>query len=751
MSIFKKLTFVLIILFSFNINANNSIKIIGNENIDEEVIYSIIKEYSESFNDDNINLIIKKLKNISGIKNIEIKKNLNNIEIYIVENPKIININFIGNERFKKNEFYEILENKFLLDYYDEIKIDQYVSSIEELYLSFGYNKIQIEYNYVPNENPNFVDLNFNLSEGKISKISKILFIGNNNFDANELKSNIKSKEKNLLSFYTNSNFKLYQFNNDKISLINFYNKNGYKNVIINTKSEFINDKNRFNLYFFIDEGEKYFFDNINLNFDHQNLDENTKENLNNILQNYIVNKINDDPIYNNDHIQNIKEKLTNYLFEQGLMFFEIRTLERNKDLNVDVLFDIKSIKPSYVKNINIFGNTRTLDEVIRREITFNEGDPVNSYLIKESNKNIQRLNFFESIDIKQSNINEVTNINVFVKEKPTGDFKIGASFGSLNGTSFLLGLSEKNIGGKGRNVDFVVDTSDANTTYTLNIVEPYVFNKKLSFIYGLDYSERNFNKTSSYNLDKFEAKSGFSYKFTDLITHSIVLKYNYKDYIITNRDTVASSILKSEGGNTEFLLDNKIVYNSLNSFMRPTNGNYLSLGTSLSPSTNSNNGFVKNLLTHRKYNQYKSNVLSIQTRIGNIYSYENKEILNDNKFSLGGRWLRGFDSYGAGPRNSASSYVGGNNLIVSKIDFTRVLIKNSDNPIDFNLFTDIGKIWENKIDPSNSNESIRSSYGYGIKFYTPIGPVGFSWSYPINSESYDNKRMFLFSIGNLN
>ena len=145
------------------------------------------------------------------------------------------------------------------------------------------------------------------------------------------------------------------------------------------------------------------------------------------------------------------------------------------------------------------------------------------------------------------------------------------------------------------------------------------------------------------------------------------------------------------------------------------------------------------------------SNILSIQTKIGNIYSLQNTSIPTDEKFSLGGRWLRGFDIFGAGPRNSRTSYIGGNNLIVSKLDYHRPIFKNSDNPTDLNLFLDAGKVFDNKNTPTNSTESIRSSYGFGIKFYTPIGPIGFSWAYPISSEDYDIERMFIFSIGQLN
>ena len=129
----------------------------------------------------------------------------------------------------------------------------------------------------------------------------------------------------------------------------------------------------------------------------------------------------------------------------------------------------------------------------------------------------------------------------------------------------------------------------------------------------------------------------------------------------------------------------------------------------------------------------------------------QNKNIENDNKFALGGKWLRGFDSLGAGPRNSSTTYIGGNNLFVTKFDLSRPLLsRHSDNPIDLNLFTDVGTIFGNNENPTYSKESIRASYGVGVKFYTPIGPIGLSWSFPIQSETYDIKRSFLFSIGDL-
>ena len=116
----------------------------------------------------------------------------------------------------------------------------------------------------------------------------------------------------------------------------------------------------------------------------------------------------------------------------------------------------------------------------------------------------------------------------------------------------------------------------------------------------------------------------------------------------------------------------------------------------------------------------------------------------------MGGRWLRGFDLYGAGPRKSRTSYIGGKNIFALKLDYSRPLTSSSDSPIYFNVFNDYGAVWDNKTKPTYNDNDLRSSYGFGIKYYSPIGPIGFSWGFPILDKEYDIKRMFLFSIGNI-
>ena len=158
----------------------------------------------------------------------------------------------------------------------------------------------------------------------------------------------------------------------------------------------------------------------------------------------------------------------------------------------------------------------------------------------------------------------------------------------------------------------------------------------------------------------------------------------------------------------------------------------------------------MRSAITIKQYYSLKNSIFSIQTKFGNIFSLNNNDILTDDKFALGGRWLRGFDSFGVGPRNSRTSYVGGNNIAAAKFDYSYEFTKNANFPVYLNLFNDYGYLWDNKTKPTHSNNTLRSSAGFGIKFYSPIGPIGFSWGFPVMDEEYDIKRMFLFSIGNI-
>ena len=600
-------------------------------------------------------------------------------------------------------------------------------------------------------EEKNIVNINFIIDEGKISKVNKIYFIGNSTYTNFKLLSLIKSKQQNLFRILGSENFKNYQIKNDRIKLLNFYKNNGFKDIKIDMQTEFISNKNKFNVYFYINEGEKYFISSITFNLDNFKIKEMNKKQLIKLKDEYISKKIQKSNFYSPERLNKLKDVISSYLYSIGSVFFKLTLYEKIEGNNIDFILQIADVEPKYVNQINIFGNTRTKDKVIRREIEFAEGDSVNKELIRLSNQNINNLGFFKNVTIKEVANNEKVDVIVNVEEQTTGQFNVGLALDSFNGVTFMTGLNEKNIMGEGRNIDVTIDTSANNTNYNFGIIEPYIFNKNLDLIYNINFRDRDYSKSSSYTVTSFNTNFGFKYLLSENLKHTATIEYQLKDYEITDSSTASDSIKKLSGNNAVILLNNDLAYNKLDSYLRPSEGSYFSIFNVFSPSTNDTNGYIKNTISYRKYINYNKNILSVQSKIANIFSLQNEEIPTDDKFALGGRWLRGFDNYGAGPRNSRSSYVGGNNLFVTKLDLQRPLTGNSDNPIDLDLFFDFGTVFDNKVTPTDSKESIRSSYGFGFKFYSPIGPIGISWGYPLTKESYDIERMFNFSIGNLN
>ena len=753
-----KFIFFYIFFLSFNVLAidKDDILINGDILIDESVIFSILDNNSitNSLADIDLNQIIDDIYNTELFSNVDINIVNNKLVINLISQPRINKINFSGNERFKDDDFYEIINNNFDFNYYNKNKILIFTKELDNLYKSFGYNQIEISFSTtnVQNDNYKSIDLNFDINEGSISKINKVNFVGNFSFHNRVLLENIKSKPKNSILFFTKRNFKYFETKNDLQKLITFYKDNGFKDVKISSFYEYVDSKNHFNIIFSIDEGNKYKFSNVIFKLNNISLNDDQTNNINenfNASRDKFLLKNNS---YNPSQYEELKLLLTDNLFDYGLKFFKIEIIEDVNNLFVDTSLVVSQTSPMFIKQIEVTGNTRTLDEVIRRELLIIEGDAVNDLIIQQSLKNLNSLSIFSSIDILQKNISDTTtDIEIKVVEKPTGNFQVGLSLGSLDGYSLILGLNEKNIGGTGRNLSTKINSASKNTEYSLNIVEPHIYNKKIDLIYGIGYVEKDLTSKSSYKLDTFKSNVGIQYDLTNDIFHRISLDYAIKKYAVSNVSNVSTSIANSQGSNSEIKLNNTLTYNDLNSFMRPSKGFYSRFTNIVSPVTNSDNGYVKNIILVRKYYEANKSIFSIQSYIGNVFSLQNKNIENDNKFALGGKWLRGFDSLGAGPRNSSTTYIGGNNLFVTKFDLSRPLLsRHSDNPIDLNLFTDVGTIFGNNENPTYSKESIRASYGVGVKFYTPIGPIGLSWSFPIQSETYDIKRSFLFSIGDL-
>ncbi len=743
---FKIFSFIFVFFISSNLYSNNiSFKIEGNQFTDSDVILSLLNTIPDSVDEEFANEIIKILNNSNLFSDVKVKYIDNEYLIIVKEYPNIDNLYFDKNERLDDEEL-RFLASEINFNKYNLFSINNFINEVQKIYESFGYNNIQIEYSEKIYENTNTVDLFFTLNEGDITKINNI-YIDINELDlSQEIRQIIKSKTKTIRNIFANNNYKPLIVEKDKFIIINFLKNKGYVDVEVNYKIEYLKS-NKVNIYFTIDEGDLYTLSKINIDDPEKILNKNILDLINtkaDVL-------INTEKNFSIDNINNIKNEITSLLITNNIDFFEINSFEKKVDKKIEILFQILPIKPKYTKQINIIGNTRTFDNVIRREINIIEGDALYKNQIDKLKQKLISLNLFESVNLEEEIIDEnYVNLIVEVEEKQTGTFNAGVSVGTIDGFAIVTGLRERNFYGTGRSLDVLVNTSEDKNQFKLITTDRLSYENNANISYSINYRQQDLSKASSYKLDTFSSGFGIGYKLNDNLTHNIDLEYVLKDYKVTNNSTVSSSILNSSGSNMSYLFKNNLRYSTLNSGFIPKIGNYFNFNNTIETPTSSNNGFIRNIIEVKKYFSNKNSIYGFQTKLGNIFSLNNNDILTDDKFALGGRWLRGFDSYGAGPRNSRTSYVGGNNLFVTKLDYSYEITKQSNFPLYLNIFNDYGLIWENKTTPTNSDNNLRSSAGFGIKYYSPIGPVGFTWGFPIMDEEYDIKRMFLFSIGNI-
>tara|TARA_B100000575_G_scaffold254228_1_gene223272 strand:- start:732 stop:3002 length:2271 start_codon:yes stop_codon:yes gene_type:complete len=740
------LSILLTLLISKSVFSNNLVfEINGNQFTDTQAILSLLNKIPENANEEYSNEIIKVLNESNLFSDVRVNFDNNKYKIFLKEFPNIDNLYFKNNERLKDEEL-EYIASEINLINLNNSSINLFINEIKKIYESFGYNNINIEYSEIINQDSNTADIYFNIIEGTITKINKIIINGNKSLYVDDIKEVIRSKTKSIRNIFANNNYKPAVVERDKILITEYYKNNGYLDINVKTKIEYL-ESNKVNIYFEISEGNLYKISSIKIN---------DKEN---ILRKDTLNLINEDKeifldqqkIFSINQIQEFKQKISTKILESDTDFFGLNYLDNVNNFNVDILFEIVQVKPKYIRQINIIGNSRTFDYVIRSELELVEGDPINDNQIKILKQKLSSLNLFKSIKVKEEIVDK-NNVNLIidVEEKQTGTFNAGVSVGTLDGFAIVTGLRERNFYGTGRSLDLLLNTSEDKNQFKLITTDRLSYENDVDISYNINYRQEDFSSASSYKLDTFSSGFGIAYKINKKLRHNIDIEYVLKDYKITDSSTVSNSIASSSGANISYLIKNNIRYSTLNPGFISKKGNFINFNNTIETPTSSSNGFIRNIITLKKYLNHKNNIISIQTKLGNIFSLNNKDILTDNKFALGGKWLRGFDSFGAGPRNSRTSYVGGNNIVVTKLDYSYELTKQSNFPIYFNIFNDYGLIWDNKTKPNQSDNNLRASIGYGIKYYSPIGPIGFTWGFPIMDEEYDIKRMFLFSIGNI-
>ena len=725
----------------------NEIEVQNNERIESSTVESYLDiTRGTSYDEAKVNQSLKNLYASGLFSDVSITRSASTLVIKVVENPLINKIVFEGNKRIKEDTLSTEISLK-PRSVYTRSKLQDDVDRIQGLYQKNGRFATNIQPKIIQLDQ-NRVDLIFEIDEGKKTTIGKIRFIGNNFFDSKELKTTLHTKESHWYNFFTsNDTYDADRIAFDKELLRKHYLSEGFADFkVISSIAEITPNKDHFVLTFTLEEGNRYSFGKIDVQSKLPNLQTDK-------LKGSIKTK--SGKVFNADLINDTVEEMTNYLNDNGYAFVEIKPdYERNTTNQIlDITYTVEEGPKVYIDRINVTGNVRTLDKVIRREFRVAEGDPFNASKLKRSRERIQNLGFFDKVDINNDpgSSADKTDINVKVAEHSTGELNFGAGFSTTDGALGNVNIRERNLLGKGQDLRLGYQQSTVGSQVNLGFTEPYFMDKDFSAGFDLFNNTRDLSKESSYSSSSHGGTLRGSYSLTEYLRHT--LYYSIEETTISDIQSDASAFVRDQKGNNLLsLIGHSLLYDRRDNALDPKEG-YFIQGTQELAGIGGDSQYVKHeVKSGYFYPLYKRDViLNVKGKGGNITGYGGRDVRINERFFIGGTVIRGFDNAGIGPRDRVTlDALGGKNYYAGSTEVMFPL--GLPEELDFKgaAFFDAGSLFGTDTSSASIADinSIRSSAGVGIAWSSPLGPIRLDYAYPLSKESFDKTRNFQFNFG---
>ena len=741
----SKLFFAIILLLFLNIVSSvaqtiTKVEVIGNDRISDDTIIMFSKiDKNKNIDVYDLNQIIKSLYDTNYFNNISVSKKDTTLIIKVEENPIIGQINFEG---IKAKKIINAIKDKHKLKSrtsYNSFLLEEDKKQTSNILKNLGYYFPIIEISINKKEN-NIIDINYDIDIGKKAKIRKISFTGDKIFKDGKLKSIIISEEYKPWKFisgkkYLNENF----ISLDNRLLKNFYLNKGFYNVKINSSFAKIINDNEFELIFNINANKKYFFDNLDLELPIDFRNENYKE----IYR--LFNKIKGKP-YSINRIEKILNQIDSISTNEQFQSTTSNVIENIVENKINLKFVIAETDKIFVEKINIFGNNVTRENVLRNQLALDEGDPFNDILTKKSINNIKNLNFFKTVnsEVVKGKTDDSKIINIYVEEKATGEIMAGAGFGT-DGGSITLGVKENNYLGKGISLDTKFTLKEDSFKGSFSVSDPNYKNSDKLVYYTIQSIEMDKLTDSGYKTNKTGFSLGTKFEYYDDLNLGLGFDSFYEKI---ETDSTASTRQKAqEGDYFDNFLDIQFDYDKRNQKFQTTDGfrNFYSINLPLISETNT----LTNTYSFSNYHQYlEKNIFKTSFYFKGASSVTGDDIKLSERIYIPSSKLRGFESNKVGPKDG-NDYIGGNFVATANFTSTLPQILENSQSTEFTIFLDIANIWGVDYNSSldNSND-IRSSIGFGLDWFSAIGPLNFSLSQPITKNSNDITESFRFNLG---
>ena len=716
----------------------NDILIKGNERISSETIkmFSDV-QLNQEINENNLNEILKNLYQTDYFEDVKINIKDGLLTIIVVENPIIGKINLEGlkAKRIEK----KIKDNLSLKQRssYNEIILNKDLIKVQETLRSLGYYFSKVEI-FLEEKTNSIIDITFKIDLGNKTKIKKINFTGNNYFKESKLKSIIISEEYKHWKFISGRKFLSKEnVDFDKKLLKNFYLNKGFYNVQINSSFAKLNKDQDFELVFNIVENEKYYFDNLTLNLPPDyNID-----NYNEILK--LFSKLKNKP-YSITRIGKIINEIDKISANEQFEAIKSSVTENIVKNKINLEFNVEESEKILVSKINIFGNNITKESVIRNQLELDEGDPFNKILATKSINNIKGLNFFRNVELEILDKDKgLKELNIAVEEKPTGEITAGAGVGTSGGT-IGFGIKENNYLGSGVKLDANMTITEDSIKGLFSVNNPNYKNTDKSFYTTIQATEVNKLSDFGYKTGKTGFSFGTGFEYYKDLNFGLGLNTFYETI---EADSTASARQKDQAGNYfDMFVNLKFDYDKRDQVFQPTDGFRSRYSTDV-PLISDSNTF-SNTYTFSNYFQYlEKNVFKSSLFLKATTSIKGENVKLSERIYIPGSKLRGFEFGKIGPKDG-DDFIGGNYAVALNFSTTVPQLLENNQSTDFSVFMDIANLWGVDYNSSLETDKIRSSVGIAMDYYSIVGPINFSLSYPLLKDSTDVTETFRFNLG---
>jgi outer membrane protein insertion porin family len=726
----------------------SSIVVTGNTRIDADTVrnYIAIKP-GQSFGSAEIDESVKQLYGTNLFTDVTITVSGNRLVVNVVENPIVNTVVIRGNKKVKNDVLLQIIQTK-PREVLTQARIQGDVQRLTDYYSTQGRGEATVDAEVTP-AGDNRANVAFVINEGGRVAIGRVTFVGNSAFSDSRLASVIESKRRSLMTILSRKDiFNEGRIVQDQEELRRFYMSHGYADFrVISVDWDYDEAKARYSVVFTVEEGPKYRFSTIDIDSTVPGLDANS-------LRRYITTK--PGRVFDSGEIERTIEAMSLELSRSGYSFAQVRPRgDRDYSNNtISVTYLIDEGPRLYVERIEIYGNTKTRDYVIRREFDLVEGDPYNRVLVDRAERKLRDLQFFKTVSIttEPGSAPDRVILVVQVEEDSTGEFSIGAGI-STEGIVAELSLDERNFLGRGQQLRISIGFGRNEQTYNISFTDPYFLGLNMSA--GVD-AFKIVQKATSYRPYDFDAIGGgvrLGLPITDRLTFNT--NYRLKNQEISN-SRKQTRMYFPEGTTIVSSVGYGLLYSSLDSRVDPREGAWLNIKQEIAGL----GGDVSYLKTEGEGRIYAelfpdADIVGfVKVAGGTITGINGQDVATINNYFKGGETVRGFANYGFGAVDKITDTpLGGKNWwgTTAEVQFPFPGI-SPDFGLRGALFADAGNLWGVDIPPGGGPvidpDVIRSSVGGSVMWTSPIGVLRADAAYAITKAKTDTLQWFRFSAG---